>query len=451
MPPGPVIRLRGSGLAAESSGLWHPFLMLLPFDRRALLPLGLLVVACSSSSTDGGVSAAERKAFSRATNLIPVDVSVGGASGLGIVDTGNPLVLLDPSTFGSVAGLPQNGGNVSSISLGSQTAKNVYVLPTNAGLTSPDPQLPLSANVGYAAIGSYVATFNYRDVTFGLGTVAPPPPAGLEPETVLDFAFEGGETLDGVQIPRSRIVVTVALEGTDYRMIVDTGASYLTVSGAAFTALTSDGRAQIDGGTAETTAGASTSSLARAKSVTVGGVAVDSVVVAYDSSFDTNLGAIGTDAGETIDGSLGGTYLHDFYVTIDYPAKKLHLARYSNTTFAIDPGHRIGVDLALSGSSYVVGATSGDAASKGIAIGDTLVSIDGVSLDGLSVSEAAALLFGSVGSTKSVKLASKTVAVAVEELLSTTAGATPVGTNFHDGILRRNFAAARASRWHAAR
>jgi hypothetical protein len=237
------------------------------------------------------------------------------------------------------------------------------------------------------------------------------------------FSFLGGGVVDGVTIPRSRIVVNVSLEGNQYAMILDTGATSVTVSQAAFTALTADGRTQIMTGGVETTSGVSTTSLARAASIAVGGVTVDSVVVAHDTSFDTNLAAVSMDAGQTIDGSLGGDFLHDFFVTVDYAASTVHLARYSDLSFAVDEAEEIGIALEAEGNGYVVSGVSTTAGAQGITVGDTVESIDDVDLAGLSLAQATLLLYGKVGSTKVVKfgaaqqVANQTLTVVVEEFL----------------------------------
>jgi hypothetical protein len=398
----------------------------------ALASLAWLSVACSSASSGGAPSGSpptpETQAFSYLTNLIPVDVEVSGTTGQGFVDTGNPFVLLDPGVFSAASSLPTNGGYVPSMTIDTQAVSNVYVVPTASGLTSPDPAFPLTANVGCTGICSFVAAFDYKAAVFALGATAPALPAGLEPEITLPFMFEGGSVLDGVTVPRSRVVVQVSLEGTMYSMIVDTGASLMTVSQAAFTALTADGRTQLMTSGIETTSGTSTASVTRAASVAVGGATVDSVVISHDTSFDTNLAAISTDVGHTIDGSLGGTFLHDFVVVIDYPSTTLHLSRYTDLDFAIDEGEAIGIALDEQGGTYSVSAASPKAAGQGIAMGDVVTSIDGVQLGGLAIAQANVLLYGKVGATKSVSfgeatnVANQTLTLTVEEFLPLPAG-----------------------------
>jgi hypothetical protein len=223
--------------------------------------------------------------------------------------------------------------------------------------------------------------------------------------------------------PASRVVVTVSVEGKDYAMIVDTGATDVTLSAAAYSALTADGRVQISGDV-ETTTGSSTSSLTRAAKVTVGGVEVDDLVVAHDTSFDDHLASVSMDAGKTIDGSLGGTFLRDFYVTVDYPNRTLGFARYTDTSFLLDQAELIGITLGIDETNdYVVNGATGDAAKKGVTVGDVILAIDGTTLTAVSEIQVEALLYGKVGSTRLVKfgtaatLSNMTVPILVDETL----------------------------------
>ena len=108
-----------------------------------------------------------------------------------------------------------------------------------------------------------------------------------------------------------------------FTMIVDSGASTVILSDAAYSAITADGRVMIDGGMTQTTSGTSDSSITRVASIVVGGAEVDNAVITHDTSFDSNLDEVSGDVGQTIDGSLGGTFLHNFFVTVDYPNEKL--------------------------------------------------------------------------------------------------------------------------------
>jgi len=400
----------------------------------ARLALAVVVLgACGSSSSNGltsndasvppwiAPSAGDLAAFSYLTDTIPATITVDGARGLAVIDTGDPWVLLDPTTFPAAASLSQSGGTVPSIALAGTSTNDPWVYGSTTGDVDIDPTFAIEANVGCTVLCGLVASFNYRDVTLTLGSATTP--SGLEASTTLGFMLLGG---DGTSMfPASRIVVTVSLEGKDYSMILDTGATDVTVSAAAFAALTADGRTQISGGV-DTTSGMSTSSLTRAATVAVGGVVVDGVVIAHDPSFDTNqLSQLSSDVGYTIDGSLGGTFLHDFYVTVDYAKEQLTLARYQDLSFILDQGELIGITLGVvSGTGvYEVTAVSGDAATKKVSVNDVVTAIDGTDLASVSSLQVAALIYGKVGSTKQVtfgkaaKLANMTVPILVDETL----------------------------------
>ena len=366
------------------------------------------------------VDPADLKAFSYLTNSIPVAIEVDGFTGLVIVDTGNPWVLLDPTTFGDAANLPTTGGTVPSITLADQTSSLPWTYGTTSGDLQVDPTFSINGNVGCTVLCNFVAAFDYRDVTFALDPTSKP--SNLGASTTLDFTLEGGD--GNSMYPASRVVVTVSLEGADYAMILDTGASDVTVSAAAYKALTADGRTQITGGI-DTTAGTSSSSLTRAASVAVGGVAATGVVVSHDVVFDSNLASVSEDVGRTIDGSLGGTYLRNFYVTLDYAKHKLTLARYDDVGFFLDQGELLGITLGIEvdGVTYSVTAVTPDAARKGVAVGDVVTALGGTPLASISSVQVAALLYGPVGTTRSVTfgkaatLSGKTVPLVIEETL----------------------------------
>jgi hypothetical protein len=358
------------------------------------------------------------------TNFIPVEVTVAGATGLGFVDTGDPVTELSPQTFPSAPSVA--GGVVPQITIGSTTVSNVQAFGSSQGLISVDPAYPFTANLGYTSLSGKVATFNYRDVTFSLGSSVPGAPSGLLSESVIDFTLQGG-----VVAPASRIMVTVSIEGTDYLMMLDAGATLSTVSQSVFSQITSDGRKVINGGSSTTTQGSSSSSISRVASMALGGASVTDVVIAHNSGFDTIIDGIAKDIGHPYAGSLGGTFLNQFYVTIDYPSGRLHLAPYADSSFVLDPAHVVGLGIGArpSGGGYpVAGVLPGsDAASKGVSAGDIVVAIDGQSLASATYSEATVLLYGAVGTTKSVefaaakKVANQTLTLSVMELLPLTA------------------------------
>jgi hypothetical protein len=382
----------------------------------------------SSSGSPTGSGPSQVVAFSHATNLIPAEVTVDGETAILAVDTGSPIVLLNPSDYASA---PANDtvGDVAELSVGSTTFHNVQVVGSNA-LASPDPAVALGGLLGCTIICGGSASFNYRDGVFALGDASVP--MGVMAAATVPFSLMGGRTVSlgttSVTLPKSRIVVSVLIEGAPHTMIVDTGASFVTLLSSTFSALTSDGRATLPAGMVETVAGVSTATMARTKTMTVGGVEVDGVVVVDDPATDTFFQGVSQEVGETIEGSLGGTFLHDFYMTIDYPKQSLSFARFADLSWAIDPGTRLGFSLASSTASagaYTVSSvvSGSDAAAKGVRAGDTVVAIDGTTLSSVTISELLGLVSGAAGTTKAVQfgpgqsLAGMTVDIQVSDLL----------------------------------
>src|SRR3984957_6223546 len=262
---------------------------LMRLDRTALLAL-LVLAGCSGSSSpsgteDGGAlpPAAAITAFTRVTKILLVPVDVAGTTGLLGIDTGDPFVLLSPTTFPSAPAV----GTVATLSVESDDLTDVPVITSSESPSSPDPAITLGGLLGCTVICKTVVSFNYRDSMFTIGSSASP--SGLESDMRLPFALKGGgmEQSGGVPVtePPSRVVVSVDIEGTMHTMIVDTGASSVTVNQAVCSALTADGRVQLSGGTVDTTSGKSSASFTRAKTISVGGVQASGVVVAHDTDF----------------------------------------------------------------------------------------------------------------------------------------------------------------------
>jgi hypothetical protein len=391
----------------------------------------LVTFGCGSSSTpallgDGSSaalpSADDLQAFSRLTNAIPAEVEVDGATNYGVIDTGNPWALLDPAAFPAASSLSTNGGTLDAITTGGKTIDKPFSFGTTAGNVTVGSGFTLHGNLGCSVLCGQVASFDYRAVSFVLGGSSPP--SDVAAPVSIDFALSGGGTTDGIVLPPSRLVVPVTIEGATLMMIVDTGATDITISASAYGAIVADGRTQIDGGMSQTTSGTSDSSITRVASAIVGGVKVDRPVVAHDSSFDANLADVSSDVGTTIDGSLGGTFLRNFFVTVDYPSQTMDLAAYPDLSFTIDQGEMVGVLLAIDTTgAYRVSQVSATAAALGVTVGDTVTAIDGQDLSTVSHLQIATFLYGHMGATKTfsfstaASLSNQNIAVPVEEML----------------------------------
>jgi len=198
------------------------------------------------------------------------------------------------------------------------------------------------------------------------------------------------------------------------------------VRASVYAAIIADGRPELHGLPISTVSGPTMASVTRARTMTVAGESIANAAVMTIG--DQILDSIQQEVKHPIDGLLGGNYLREFLVTIDYPLGSMRLQRYDTPPVA-DEFKRIGIELgAGSGShSFVVGVVySGtDAELKQLNPGDELIAIDGQSLDGLDSLAADALLTGTVGTTRQVQLgttsagglANTTIGVLVEDLI----------------------------------
>jgi hypothetical protein len=366
------------------------------------------------------------------TDVLLASVSVDGAPPARlIVDTGSPIVNLTPTSFPS-ASVPNGVGTVQDLSLGSLTFPNLPVIGATL-ITSPDATVPVAGTLGCTVLCSFVTSLDYQGQLVTLG--ASPLPSGTLAPVAVPFALEGGGgafeipgVAQPVTLPPSRIAVNVEIEGAEHAMILDTGSSFVVVSQAVFAGITSDGRATIGGLSTSGVGGDSSETVTRVKSVVLGGAEVDALPVATDTTLDADLTALAAEVGHPVDGLLGGTYLRDFYVSIDYPNRTLDFARYASEAYIVDVFERVGVGVAApaAGQTVVTNVFPGtDAASLGASVGDVILAVDGKGFEGIGVVLANDMFTGMVGATKQVQfgaaqspaLANATVALRVDELL----------------------------------
>jgi hypothetical protein len=375
--------------------------------RNLLIASLLATAACGSSSDFDKTQSTPTQvmtALAHSLNVNPMQITVGDTTEYVAVDTGDPEALLDGLFFDAVAAPAFDNGSDVAITLGATTVPDAFVIDSPLTDVSSSFKTVLYGNVGCSVTCGYAASFDYQGVAVALAPTMDQvtAPAGVGADQIVPFTLEGGHSMN---LPVSRVIVPVTIDGATYHMMIDTGASTVSVSSAAFAALTADGRATI-AGNVSTTQGADMSTRTRAHAITVAGVEVDGAIVESDPNFDTILTNISTDVGYTIDGSLGGTFLRNFFVTIDYPNSQLHLAPYVDTSWQLDLARNAGITITgPAESGYTVTAVTADAAAKGIEVGDNVIAIDG--RDALAfddVYEAQATLLGDVGTTKHVAI-----------------------------------------------
>lgn len=391
----------------------------------ALIASVALVVGCGGSS-DSAPSAHGRETRGTATpgkasfegDVIVADVTVNGITGRLLVDTGSPLNLLGPDHFA----LPVGQSRVGSVVVGGLTVVDVPVL---GYLPSGD----LSDGIlGGGTLCQFVTTIDYRAATVTLGAI--PDVAGVDsPGITAPFSLEGGgrgrfTTGDVLDFPATRIVVTAKIEGVEHSFVVDSGASFAVVRKSLHDALVADGRKELPVDVS-LVGGSATANAFRLRSLEIGGAAVPAVVAAYPGSDDL-LDAVTQEVHHPVDGLVGGTFLREFLFVIDYPGRKLRLARYGTRDHIHDAFSRIGVSLVFhtTGSHrYSIDQVfpGTDAQTQGMKVGDYVVSVDAVALDPLDVTAADDALRGVVGATHTVVLARAagdvTLSVKTDDLL----------------------------------
>ncbi|HVY38682.1 MAG TPA: aspartyl protease family protein [Polyangia bacterium] len=424
--------------------------------RLSMLAAAVAIVSCgdggdSKYATTGSLGIPSSAVVG--ANLVFAAASVNGSPSTEpaefgvLIDTGSPVVLIEPGLFGLPA--PATADDVQThIDLGFLKDGDTVVTIKKV------PALQLSAammdEIGFGGIlgGNVMRDFSIQldyaapmMTGFCLGCISQARDDVDSPGAAIPFTLRGGgrgpvpltsTVQPTVSIPSTRVPVTVEIDGTSYPFILDTGASEVSVRTSVFDALTADGRSKLMGFPITTVMGDSGASVTRARSVTVGGESVANVPVMTipgDDLLDGISKELDGSGRTQIDGLLGGSFLRNFLVTIDYPKGQLHLQRYATQTWQ-DEFQRVGIGLAQtpphSLHTYAVGNiyAGTDASKKGLRVGTEIWSVDGKPLDALDPIEADATLDGTPGTSKTLEIANAddaatpmTVEVLVDDLI----------------------------------
>jgi hypothetical protein len=368
-------------------------------------------------------------------NLVFAQVSVDAQpQSFLLVDTGSPVTLVDPGNYPAIS-FPQTPQVTVAISFGGFTVDNVPALQTtfigNGSTNVPEI-------VGGNLMQQFPIQLDYseRDPNraFRIGASNMAATGVEEPGGQVSFTLAGGgrEVVDmtpgaTIDVPATRIPITVDIEGVSHPFILDTGASEVTVRATVYAALTADGRPQLSGLPIGTAAGARTATVTRARTITVGGQTVVNAPVMTIG--DQLIDGLQNELGQPMDGLLGGSFLREFLVTVDYPHESLQLQRYVPPATIQDEFKRVGFELGTGSGAHAYAVAvvypGTDAAAKGIRMGDVVLSVDGQDLDNLDPISADEALDGVVGTTKQIglgatsnpALTNTTVAVRVDDLI----------------------------------
>jgi hypothetical protein len=405
-----------------------------PLLLRALTGLLLTAGACGDPSSSfptmgmAGIPSSTRIG----SNLVLADVAVNGVSGgrLG-VDTGSPIMLLDVTKFPGLV-LPDKPQVTANVSAGDLTVD--YVPLVQIRFTNDMDPLSFAGLFGGNVMRQFSVRLDYAhpDRAFRLGMPAMEMSVdGVEtPGASAAFTLEGGGLIQltatqRIAFPPTRIPVTVDIEGASHPFVLDTGASETAIRSTLYAAIKADGRAELTGLPISTVAGSTQASVTRVRTLTVAGATVvNPVVMTIGDELIDNLQ---NEVRHPVDGLLGGNFLREFMVTIDYPRGTLHLQRYTAATI-VDEFKRVGFELGRGTGThrYAIGVIyrGTDAELKQLSAGDEVASIDGQPLDALDSVAADALLNGTVGATHAVGLGKAlllppdtTVDVLIEDLI----------------------------------
>jgi hypothetical protein len=171
--------------------------------------------------------------------------------------------------------------------------------------------------------------------------------------------------------------------------------------------IVADGRKQGDQSIMTVTGGTRTQ-VTRLKALSVIGAEVPGPTAArLEKDLADGLSA---EIGYTVDGLLGGSYLREFLLTVDYPARQMKLRRYTSRDHVKDEFRRVGVMLSVDSlgkirlSRRIPGTqAAGDPNIPSSMFGAEILTIGGREVKGLPIEEADRLMRGEVGEVKEIK------------------------------------------------
>jgi hypothetical protein len=387
-------------------------------ERRLALAIWLFAAACGQGLDFVG-DPSQPISGSINGNVMYVQVQVNGTAPRPVaIDTGAPVTLLDPTAFAD-AGVTSGHGTARAVELGGITLRNLTV----EGL-SPCGMMTCAGGVldgliGGNVLSSFSPSIDYRGQRFALLPLADLP--GVDPTGVVaPFHLEGGGAgqLAGesevIRFPATRVSLDVQIEGKTHPVVVDTGASMVVLRSGLFADLTADGRGKVSVSPL-TVMGVASGSATRLRSLTIGssGAAKEIDGVPALSIGDSLLDSLQAEVGHPVDALIGGTFLRNFVINIDYGSGRLTLRPYTTPDPLEDEFRRVGLTLTsgADGHYYTGSAFPGTDAANNPQIpqcffGSQVTTIAGQAPNGLQALAADRLLRGQIGDTRQIDVVS---------------------------------------------
>jgi hypothetical protein len=383
---------------------------------------------CGGGGGGGGPSGPTMGPVEVIDGLFVADVTIDGSTARkALLDTGSPITVLAP-TMDAQHSIPAGIGTLTDLDFGGRAFQQVPVVGVDIFGSSGNG---IAGIIGCTVMCQVSLLFDYRGTALTLDPNGPL--AGVEAGTEIPFQLLGGGQVPGLgidlELPASRIVISASVEGVPHSFIVDTGAEMVALRAAVLNPLLADGRGTLREIEVTASSTGTEATLARLRSIDVSGVSTQRIVASTDAAFDTVLENVSKETGQTIDGSLGATFLREFAVTIDYPNRKLRFQRYASEDHIIDWTVRVGVEIGADQSGHVIVSSvlpNTDAAKQGVQAGDVISAIDGAGIAsaGVRAIDVLGKLSGAVGSSHQITFgcsgcagASGTRSIAVDDLL----------------------------------
>lgn len=354
------------------------------------------------------------------SGLIFVQARVDGVEGVYVVDTGSQWVLLDLDLAGDL-GYPRGAASeVAELALGELRFAGVRAVPYDLAPIEATLGVELDGFIGASLLRYFTTVVDTQGSTLTLLDADDEVATGLvdaarvEPEA-LPAGFAVHEDL-GLALAEARF------DGAPVQVAIDTGASATALFRSFYDTLDPGDRPVITGVDGLSASGDFTLDLTRFCGVELGeALAPDVHVAVIDDEAIGDVRSLLPD----LAGLLGHTFLREFLAVLDYPGRTARFYRYRDRTH-IPEGEYVqaGVTLERDGAGGVVIERvypGTDAAARGLAPGDRVVTLDGVPVAGLTDDALADALRGEPGETLALEVdrdgARLSFTIAIEDLL----------------------------------
>lgn len=355
-----------------------------------------------------------------------------GASYEFLMDTGAPATILDVTAYAMAPGV-YSAATVETLGI---TALDLDC----AVLNLFGGALSVGGIVGGDILRNFALTLDYRGAwaTLFVDLDGAPPPGGGDfgPLTTRSFELRGGGIINtgagNLEVPPTRVVLPLEIEGHDVLAVLDTGASSVVLDESFYWDLVDwrPERPVLEGMQVYTVDAAQDALITRLASVTVmssgGDHAEQTSVPALVVLGSNALQHLSDETGRQVDVLLGGAFMRYYQLTIDYPAQKVTLQPYLDTDH-VDPEEYIGVgftwEQVATGNVVVERIVPGsDADQQGVAEGDRILTAGPYDIlltgeGGVGSAVAAAVLGETVSFTLERNDTSAPYDIVVEDLL----------------------------------